>query len=444
MGNGKISRVQRTVALLLALVMLVLVPAGCGQAPAQPSGKAKEIVIEYWNINNESFGGPSVAKLIEEFNAKNGKGIKVVNKFVPEAYKGLTQNLQAAIASGNYPGVVQMGYNYLNYAAESFPYTSPEDIIAKYFPGDKTYLADNFSANVLDLARVGNGKLVGMPYSLSSPIMYINGDLFRKAGLNPDNPPKTWNEVREAAKIIKEKTGEFGFYLQHAGDNWAQQALLESAGARMIKYENGKASATFYSPEAVKAYSELAELYAAKISPMVTENEGMAAFVGGKIGMMVMTVGRRKFVQDSSKFDLRTTTFPEFTGQKRRVGTGGNMLMIFAKDEEKQKACWEFIKFMYEPSSLTEWTKGTGYLPPRKGVADDPKGLKPFFDENIIMKPALAQMSDAVSWVSWPGSNGLKVEQLLVDTRDAILSGSKTADQALKEAQDKINVMIKQ
>ena len=128
-----------------------------------------------------------------------------------------------------------MGWSYLNYAAENFKYTDLNSMLAKEVPGDKDFLTKNFLPNVLALAQTDDGKQIGVPYSISVPVLFINPELFTKAGLDPKNPPKTWKEVASAAKQIKEKTGDVGFFMQEYADNWAQQAIIESNGGSMLK-----------------------------------------------------------------------------------------------------------------------------------------------------------------------------------------------------------------
>ena len=138
---------------LLCLITLVLAVTGCGGSQAQAPKAAGKTVIEYWHVNAESFGGPTVKQLVDQFNKEN-PDVEVVAKYNPDMYKGLTQNLQAAMASGKNPDVVQMGYSYLNYAGENLKYTSIQEIIAKLAPEDKSYLQENFLPNVLSLASM--------------------------------------------------------------------------------------------------------------------------------------------------------------------------------------------------------------------------------------------------------------------------------------------------
>lgn len=399
----------------------------------------KPVQIEYWHVASETFGGGAIKELIKEFNEQN-KDIQVIEKFNPDMYKGLTQNLQVSIASKKYPAIVQMGYSYLNYAKDNFEYTAAQDVINKYFPEDRDFLDKNFLPNILELGQV-DGEQVGIPYSISNPIMYINADLFKEAGLNPDTPPRTWKEVAEAAMTIKMKTGNPGFFMQEYADNWAQQALLEGNGGQMLKVENGITIPTFSSKESAEAYQLTADMVNNKSAIHASNDEGFQTFLNGKLGMVVTTIGKRENFESSAKFDLRGAEFPLFDGKERKLPAGGNMLMIMAKSPEEQQAAWRFMKFLLSADSTEKWTKGTGYLPPT--IVEKGTGIDKFLTENKLMSVAASQMPDMGQWASFSGSNGLKAEQILIDARDIILSGEKPADEALEDAQNEIMKLMK-
>jgi multiple sugar transport system substrate-binding protein len=435
-----LNKLQKALVLFF-IGTLTIGAAGCGGASTTTQSSSEKTKIEYWHVAAESFGGATVKSLVEQFNKEN-PDIEVVEKYNPDMYKGLTQNLQAAMASGNNPDVVQMGYSYLNYAAENLKYDNIEELIAKQSPEDKTFLQDNFLPNVLALAKTSDGKQIGIPYSMSVPVLYYNPEIFKQAGLDPDRPPQTWQEVVNAAKTIKDKTGNVGFFMQEYADNWAQQALIESNGGQVLTQKDGKTVAGFDSPEAAEAYQLLADMVKDGSGLHATNEEGFQAFLSGKLGMVCTTIGKRENFEKSAKFTVESTQFPSFAGKTKKVPAGGNFLMVFSKDAQKQKAAWRFIKFLESPESLATWTKGTGYLPPRKGVTEDPNGLKQFTEENKNMQSAMSQMPYIVNWASFPGANGLQAEQALIDVRDIILSGKETATSALKAAAKKVNALL--
>lgn len=432
----------KMMSLLLIMSMLIGAMSGCSKSSGKSDSNAKDepIEITFWHVYSENFGAPVISEMVKAFNEAQDK-IVVKDVYNADMYPGLMQNLQAEVASGNYPSIVMIGYNYLKYFAANFNYTSPNDIVGKYFPNDSSYLSDTFLDNILSLAQV-DGKQVGLPFSISTPIIYYNADLFKAAGLNPDTPPTTWEEVQSYAKQITEATGEYGFYMQEYSDNWAVQGLLESNGARILS-EDGKAS--FATQDAFDAYQLLSDMVLKDKSALhITADEGIQAFINGKVGIFCGTSAKIGTIQTSAKFDLRGAEFPSFNGKERRTPAGGNFLPIMAQSEEEQKAAWEFIKFIMQPEWLAKWSKNTGYLSPRPEIADDPSGLKDYISENELMGVAFNEMKDTYSWVAFPGDVGTRAEQLFADTRDKILGGEATAKDALTAAQDELNKMLEE
>lgn len=426
---------------LLCVGALSMGLAGCGGDKAAKSADGGKVKIEYWHVASESFGGATVKELVAEFN-KTHPNIEVTEKYNPDMYKGLTQNLQAAMASGKNPDVVQMGWSYLNYAADNFKYTDIPKTVEEKIPADKNFLKDNYLPNILALGKTDDGRQIGVPYSVSVPVLFYNPEIFKAAGLDPSNPPKTWKEVQAAAKQIKEKTGNMGFFMQEYADNWTQQALIESNGGTMLKKVDGKVKAGFDSPEAAAAYQVLADMVKDGSGLHATNEEGFQAYLSGKLGMVCTTIGKRANFEKSAKFNVMAAPFPTFEGKQLKVPAGGNFLMMFSTDTEKQKAAWEFIKFLESPDSLNKWSTGTGYLPPRKDVEQDSQGFKKLMEENKNVQAAMSTMPNLVPWASFPGANGLQAEQMLIDARDIILSGKQTAADALKETADKINKLL--
>ena len=429
-------------ALLTGLLCMTsaLMFAGCGGSTSNTSTTNDKVVeIEYWHVASDSFGGQTVRELVDDFN-KTHPNIKVTEKFNPDMYKGLTQNLQASLASGQTPDVVQMGWNFLNYAHENFENEDINKIFAK--AGDSNFINDTFEPNIARLAQTAEGTQVGIPYSLSVPVLYYNPDIFKAAGLDPNTPPKTWEEVQQYAQQIKNATGTPAFFMQEYADTWTNQALVESNGGTMLIQKDGKWQAGFDTPEAAQGYQVIADMIKAGTGLHATNEEGFQSFTSGKLAMVATTIGKRANFEKSSQFKVMTTTFPAFGSKPVKVPAGGNFLMILSKDEAKQKAAVEFIKYLESAENLTKWDTGTGYLPPRKNM-DKEGPYKKLIDENDNIKKAMAMLPNVTPWVSFPGQNGLQAEQVLIDARDVILNGSQSATEALHQAALKINELIK-
>lgn len=405
------------------------------------SSSGGKTVIEYWHCNAETQGGLVVDELVKQFNESNDH-IQVVAKYNPDMYKGLMQNLQAEAAAGNSPALVQIGWAFLDYFSNNFSYVSPQEAIDKFDKEEAGFLQDKFLPNVLELAVNSEGSQVGIPYSLSNPVLYINKDILREAGL-PEEGPATWQEVSEFAKTVKEKTGKYGFYMQEPADFWAQQGLIESSGAKMLTINaEGKKEAAFATEDGIEAMQLMADMVKDQTALHISWEEGCQSFIDGNCAMLYTTIARRASVQKGARFDAATVKSPLWNDKERMVPAGGCFLAITAQGDDQVKAAWEFEKFLYSVESMAAWTEGTGYVPPRKDVAGAENGLKTFLAENKMMNAAIEQMDGVVPWTAFPGDAGLQAEQMLLDMRDQILGGQVTAEQGMKATQDAINQLL--
>ena len=454
---------KKRITQLLALALSAGVLAGCGSTAtstatadntssesltadkeSSDNGTSKsgneKTVIEYWHCNAETQGGLTVDELVKNFN-ENNDHIEVVAKYNPDMYKGLMQNLQAESAAGNTPALVQIGWAFVDYFSNNFAYVSPQDAIDTYDSGDSTFLTDNFLPNILDLAVNSSGDQVGIPYSLSTPVLYVNTDLLAEAGVT-NTEPQTWQEVQEISEQVKANTGKYGLYVQEPEDFWAQQAIIESNGGKLLTKDGDSYKATFASDEGIEAMQTYADMVADGSALHISWEEGAQSFVDGNCAMLYTTIARRAYVQENAQFNAISVKSPEWEGKKRQVPAGGCFLAITAQDDDQIAAAWEFEKYLYSIESMAAWTEGTGYVPPRKDVADAENGLKDFLAENTMMTPAIDQMEDVVKWTAWPGDAGLTAEQTLLDMRDQILGGEVSAADGMKQAEDQINALL--
>ena len=99
------------------------------------------------------------------------------------------------------------------------------------------------------------------------------------------------------------------------------------------------------------------------------------------------------------------------------------------------------MKFLLQPENIGTWCVATGYLPPTQNSADD-ETLKEFLAKNELLKAAIEERAYAAQWTSWPGKNGLQVDQYLVNMRDAILGNGENVETAIKKAETDINKLL--
>ena len=161
-----------TTAMALVTVFAMTIGcAGCGNADNTQSNNSnvtqdtsakngEKITIEYWHCNAQEQGGAAVEELVSKFNEENDH-IEVVAKYNPDMYAGLMKNLQAEVAVGNTPAVVQIGWSYLEYFSNNFEYLAPQDAIDKYDAEMEYYENDNICTRRLSFFDIEKENIYG-------------------------------------------------------------------------------------------------------------------------------------------------------------------------------------------------------------------------------------------------------------------------------------------
>lgn len=411
--------------------------AACGNSSGGNESAASDgpIEIEYWHPNGDTKGGPTVTELINEFNESQDE-VHVTGVFQSGTFQGLMQNLQTNAAAGKTPALVQVGWSYREYFANNFEYSQPQDIIDNLSKEDSSFISDKFEENIYNLATANDGSQVGLPYSLSVAVIYLNMDILNEAGVNKDEL-KTWEDIRQAAQTISQNTDHIGLYIQEAQDNWNIQAMVESNGSQVLK--DGKAA--FADEKGKETYQFYQDMVEEGSALHATGEEGQQAFISGNIGMWHQSVAHRTNVMKNANFEAVAIPSPAFEGEEINKPAGGSMLVVTAKDDDQQLAAWKFMKFLYEPDNIAAWTKGTGYVPPTKDASDNEE-LQTLIKDDKIFPAAYANLENLVPWAPFPGNSGMQAEQMLIDLKDRVLGGADV-DTEVQKTQDEINQLIK-
>ena len=354
-------------------------------------------------------------------------------------YEEGIQTIMRQAGTADMPDVTFIGLNRLRMANERNIPVDLGPMIAK----DKQSMADQgFSETILKLAQV-NGKQVGLAFATSNPIMYYNADLVKAAGGNPDQPPKTWDEVIELGKKIKALgNGVDSIDFRWQGDDWMFSALLFGAGGTMLSADETKVA--FDGPEGKKAVTVLDRLVKEAGMPVFTAQAGEQAFFAGKVGLEFKTTGalRNTIKNVGTKFDLRTAPLPLIDPVNGKLPTGGNAVVILTHDAAKQDAAWKFAKFAAGPYGASVVVPGTGYVPNNELAAKSPQYLGDFYKQNPLFVAGLSQMPRMVPWYAFPGSNGVRVTQTIVDNLARIVEQSAKPEQALDDAAREVKRLL--
>lgn len=409
---------------------------GCG-SPSVSNNSNAPVEIEYWHGNADTQGGQQVKELVDKFN-ESQKEVKVTPVYHDGLYVGLMKNLQTSAAANKYPAVVQIGWAYREYFKQNFEYLSPEDLISQFAKNDEaSFIDDKFSNEFKNLAKDIDGNILGFPYSASTAVIFVNEDLLAEADVNPDDI-KTYDDLWNAAKLIKEKTGKIGLNIDQSNDNWTSQQLIESNGGHVVQLDG---TAGIGSIEAIEALQPWADGIKEGYIFNGQSSEGQQSFISGDVAMTNSTIAQRGNITRNASFKVKAIPLPSFEGKKRAVPAGGSMLAVTAKDKKEQEAAWEFIKFLYEPDNIAIWDEGTGYLPPTKDAQNN-DSLKKLIEEDQMYQTSYGQMADLVPFTSFPGNNGLQASEKFRDARDRVFNGVPAREE-LPKVQEEINQMLK-
>ena len=129
--------------------------------------------------------------------------------------------------------------------------------------------------------------------------------------------------------------------------------------------------------------------------PLIDFDSSRAQFTAGQMGIHFDTPARLRVISDQigTKFTLGTEVFPIDDKARGGIPTGGSAIIITTKDQAKQKAAWEYAKFLTGPEAQKVVVEGTGYLPTNK-LASGPDYLGPFYAAN----PHFATAARETAW----------------------------------------------
>jgi len=422
----------RRYALKVMLAAGVSLSVFSGAALAQMAAKIdKPVTISFYNYNlaTASAGADATRELIAEFEAAN-PNIKVQGMPVPS--NEILTRMQADIVAGQQPDLAQLTFRDLIYIAKDLGANALEDMV----PAEE--LKANFEGMIPAGLQLGvvDDKTYGLAYTFSTPILYYNADLFKKAGLNPDTPPKTWAEVKTAADAIAAKTGKGGFFPGAYGPTdgtFVYQAILMSNGGNV---RDGN-TLTFANKDGVAAVKMLRDMVDSGGHARIDVASPTDSMASGNLGMFLYTSAVQNSLSKAAKgkFDLRVAQLPSFGDKPTKPTNSGSALYVFSKDPQKQRASYELMKFLTSKRGYTIITSKIGYLPLRLDIVDDPAYLGEWTKNNPLIRPNLEQLSRLTANVAFPGPNYRQAENIMKDSVTEAVFGKGDPEKVLVEAQ---------
>ena len=389
---------------------------------------------------------PVMEDLIKKFNASHPT-IEVKGQAQP--WGTTWQQLPSLVASGRSPDVVVINEDQITgfVARGAVSPLTPAELKTAGIDQSRFY-------GPLFKTADYQGKSYGVPISSVAYVMFYNKDLMKKAGLDPNSPPRTRDEFLKAAQACTmdksgKKPGQAGFdaknldtwgvslYNNWVGSRLAYASILQNGGSLVDKNDN----AAFNSPQAMSAVQFLVDLVGKYnvARPNSTEEAELAAFSQGKVCMFPSGQWYNDRFE-GQKMNYGVAFVPQLGGTKQDAAWGGSSHLTLPKqragyDANKRAAALEFINWMTQPAQNLTWTS-TGSLPTQAAVASN-KALAAQKISGIFAK--LGNIY-AVSGFAWSG----QVLGPFDNAWENAYLGKKPVQQALNDGVTEANKQITQ
>lgn len=373
---------------IVAATATLLLACGGGDAKSEVAGVecaddalsqvTTPVEVTFWH-SMPANNGVTLQRLTDEFNASQdqvhvslvfqGNYIDSLNKYLtvlrggelPDLFQSEDTATQLLIDSG---AVVPVGPCL---AAEGYDTSDHLERVLAYYTVD--------------------GTLWPMPFNASNPVLYYNRDAFEKAGLDPDVPPATLDDVRAySERIVASGAATHGLSIEL--DPWFLRQWFALAGEPFVNEANGRegraTAVSFDDDLGLELYRWLDGMIDDGLALSVGRNasgaDHMLAIGSGQAAMTVgsaAAMGTMFAVLDGGGFDIDITMdvgpFPAIPGDGGVSVSGGALWISGRSTPVEQAAARRYAEFLNEPRSQAIWHEGSGYLPVRKSAIDLPQ-----------------------------------------------------------------------
>ncbi|HSN19794.1 MAG TPA: ABC transporter substrate-binding protein [Usitatibacter sp.] len=309
---------------------------------------------------------------------------------------------------------------------------------------DKAWLKAFYPALMMN--GTYKGKVYGIPFQRSTIVLYWNKDAFKEAGLDPNKPPATWNEMVEMAQKLVKKDARgnvtrWGVEVPSTGyAYWMFQAFARQNGQDLMNREGNKTN--YDNPDVIAALQFWRDLGAKyQVMPEGTVEWGTLrqAFTEGKTAMMWHTTGNLTAVKDNAKFPFGVAMLP--ASKQRGSPTGGGNFYLFKKTSPAERqAALKFVKWMTTPERAADWSIATGYVATRPDAYETPK-LKAYaasFPQAVVARDQFQYATPELATFQ-----AGRVRKLCEDAVQAAVTGQKAPADALKAAQAEADRLLR-
>lgn len=407
---------------LICTLLTVSMVGGLCSIPVT-AGASDDGALEVW-VRNSYYD--EVAEAAVAFEEQTGIKVNVTEP------SDMSDDLALALSSGDTPDIVSIDCVLVPYYASI---GALKDITEEF---NALEFKDTFSGGLLNLSTY-EGAQYAVPFAPDLSVLIYNKDIFEANGLDPEAPPKTWDELVEAAKACT------------SDDCYGYVFSAADAGGMMFTYgpyvwnnggeftnEDGTES-MLNAPEAVGSLQFITDLiYEHKVTPeSITSYDWTAtadAFKSQKAAMIVLgssAVG--DIVNGNYDFNAGCALVPSADGEKYASFSGGDSMSILANTDMPEEA-WKFVEYCLSEEVQVDQLAASGNIPARADLFDN--DIYAGHEEYEVLRQAL-EVGEA------PYS--LKYNEMYTPFLDAVqyaLNQEKTPEEAYADAKTEIDAIL--
>lgn len=412
---------------------LMRLAAALVATPAIARANAVEVTVHYAQPHVFKDAKDAIAAAF----ARQEPGIRISWLTSPDYNDGLQLVLrQAAAGTG-----VDLSFQALNRLRVLTERGLARDL-TPFLARDGDPAAQGYTPNILGLGRIGTVQ-AGLAFSASNSIAYLNGALLRSAGVEPEAFPSDWDGVLAlAGRIATLPNAPDPIFFDWAVSEWHWAALLLGHGGRWMSEDERRF--LLDSPEGHAAMALFERIVKQGRMPNLTGAAAQQAFGAGRVAMrFASTAFLRNMIRAvGQNFPLVTLPMPVIDAQRGRLPVGGSAGVLLARDEAKREAAWKFLRFATGAEGTALMVRHTGYVPVNQIAVDDPRWLDTFYQENPLYRAATRQLPITVGWYAFPGSNGVRISQAIVDNLAQVVEGRTPAAQVVQDIQRDVTRLL--
>jgi sn-glycerol 3-phosphate transport system substrate-binding protein len=417
-----------------AAVALLASACGSGESSAEAEGGPVKLTMYY----PVAVGGPLtevVDGLISDFEAEHQD--ITVEAVYSGSYADTMTKVQTAARGGDAPDLAVLLSTELYTLLDDELIVSFDDLTG----GKDDEWLNSFYEPFMANGKDGDGTVWSVPFQRSTIVQYWNKDVFAEAGLDPEKPPTTWDELTSMSqKIVDSGAAEYGIEIPTTQFGYWMLQALAIQNDTLLQNDSGTET-NFDDPGAIEALEYWISLGESGVAPKGTVEWASTPedFLQGRTAMMWTSTGNLSNVKKNAGFEFGVSMLPEKVRPGSPTG-GGNLYVFESASDAEREAALELIKWLTAPEQTARWSIATGYVA-TSPEAWETEEMKQYVNEFPPAAVARDQLEYAVPELS-THENG-RIVQLLNDAIAAAMVGQESAEDAMTGAQEQADQLLK-